>query len=465
MWADPAALPRVLLRGRERALPPESMRALVETLALPGMFGAEVAREVCDPESLTEFGVALFESGSAAGKPADGRWALAQLGRTGDDSTVPLLEARVRESTGRTRLPDAAEALGALAGIGTDTALRALHDLAVRWRTVGVRQAAAEAFGRAAEARGVTAGVLGDRLVPDLGVDAEDGTTVDYGRRRFTVRFDGEFRPVVTDGDGKLRKTLPKPGKTDDPEVAPAAHAAFTELRRSVETAVSLQIVRLERAMTDGRRWTPEEFRAYAVRTPLVRRIARRLVWLAEDGAAVRSFRVAEDGTLADAADEPFAPALTARIGVAHPVHLGADVEAWSEVFADYEILQPFPQLGHPAYPLTAAERAGHVLDRFTGRTTTDPQAQTLAQRGWTWNREQASGGIDRFVRRVADGRCIVVDTDARGLHGLVVRRVRAAAAGGADGPGAEPVPFGALDPVAVSEAIADLTALLGDGT
>ncbi|MFV2216052.1 DUF4132 domain-containing protein [Actinomadura sp. LOL_016] len=469
VWADPAALPRVLLRGRERALPPESMRALVETLVLPGAPGAGVVREACDPESLAGFGLAVFESWRAAGMPAEGRWAVAQLGRTGDDSIVPVLDAHIRKWTGRTRLPDAAEAIEALAAIGTDAALRALHDLAVRWRTVGVRTAAAEAFGRAAAARGLPAGVLGDRLVPDLGLGDVEAMTVDYGRRCFTVEFDGEFRPVVTDGDGRLRKALPKPGRTDDPERAPAAYAAFAGLKRKIENAVSLQTCRLERAMTDGRRWTPDEFRDHAVRDPLVRRIARRLVWIARedgrDGGVATAFRIDEDGSLADADDEAFEPSGSARIGVAHPVLLREDLKTWAEVFADYEILQPFPQLAHPAFPLTEGERDARVLGRFAGRRTTDGEVEKLAARGWIWDRDETSGRIDRFGRRTGDGGQVIVDTEPGGPHDLVVRRVRALTGTGRGRlRGATPARFGELDPVAVSEALADLTALLGAG-
>ncbi|QFG20417.1 DUF4132 domain-containing protein [Actinomadura sp. WMMB 499] len=465
VWADPDALPRVLLRGRERALPPVSMRALAETFALPGTPGADTVREACDPASLAAFGLAVFEGWRAAGMPAAGRWALAQLGRTGDDSTVAVLDPLIRKWTGRTRLPDAEEALGALARIGTDTALRAVHDLAVRWRTVGVRTAAAEAFGRAAAARGLPADVLGDRLVPDLGLGHGGATTVDYGRRRFTVAFDGEFRPLVTDGDGRLRKALPKPGRTDDPDRAPAAYKAFTDLRRDIENAVSLQTLRLERAMTDGRRWTPAQFRDHAVRDPLVRRIARRLVWIAHEEGAMAAFRIAEDGSLADAADEAFDPSGRARIGVAHPVLLGADLKAWAEVFADYEILQPFPQLGHPAFPLDGLERDACVLDRFAGAGTTEPEVQKLAARGWSRDRDPATGKIERLGLRTPGDRHIIVDTEAGAGNDLVVRRVRAVTGGG-DGRlrGARPARFGELDPVAVSEALADLTALAGAG-
>ena len=63
------------------------------------------------------------------------------------------------------------------------------------------------------------------------------------------------------------------------------------------------------------------------------------------------------DRSLADVHDDTCAVDDGASVGIAHPLHLGASVAAWSELFADYEILQPFPQLGREVHTLTAEER------------------------------------------------------------------------------------------------------------
>ncbi|MFD0906002.1 DUF4132 domain-containing protein, partial [Actinomadura sediminis] len=455
-WADPAVLPRVLLRGRERALAPETTRTLLELLAMPELGGLDDVERVCDPASLAEFGLALFEGWRAAGMPADHGWALARLDRLADDTAVPVLAPLIRSWPGKDRMHSAKAALDVLVGIGTDTALTVVHDLAVRWPGVTLRKAAERAFARAAAARGVPAGVLGDRLVPDLGLDDDGAVTVDYGRRRFTVRFDARLRPVVTDEDGVLRKSLPKPGKRDDPRLAPAAHAAFAELRKKVADAAAVQVTRLENAMRTGRAWTPAQFRDYAVRDPLVRQIARRLVWLAHDDGAATAFRIAEDGTFADARDDVFTPSGAARITVAHPVRLGAAAGTWAAILADYELLQPFPQLDHPVWTLTDGERAGSRLDRFAGREVRQDAVYGLLARDWI--RVGDRGRIETIARRVTDGGCIVAEFDPGegGSGHFVIRCVRAATGPGRAG---APVPFGGLDPVAASEALADLVA------
>ena len=51
---------------------------------------------------------------------------------------------------------------------------------------------------------------------------------------------------------------------------------------------------------------------------------------------------------------------------------LGETLLAWSEVFADYEILQPFPQLSGPVLSLTEDERTALALTRFENTSFPD---------------------------------------------------------------------------------------------
>ncbi|MEV5827400.1 DUF4132 domain-containing protein [Spirillospora sp. NPDC052242] len=466
-WANVAALPPVLLRGGDRVLPPDAVRTLVELLALPGAPGADAVEEVCDPGSLAEFGLALFERWRVGGMPSDGRWALEQLARTGDDAAVRAVMRALRGWTKRD-VRDVTCALRTLAGIGTDAALTALYETSVKGRARKVRDAAAEVFAEAAAARGLTAEALADRAVPRFGLDDGGTVTLDYGSRRFTVGFDELLAPVVTDDDGARRATVPRPTAKDDAVLAPAAHARFADLRKDVEAVALLQVERLERAMLDGRRWTPAEFRGYAVAHPVVRRIARRLVWLAEHGAgdgeghggAATAFRVAEDGTFADAADETFEPSGTARIRVAHPALLGAETETWAEILADYEMLQPFPQLGRPCLRLTERERDAAVLDRLEGMRLLRRDVHDLPAQGWTWDPGET---IEKGVSRpVGGGRHVVVEFEpGPDVATLRVRCVRASAASVQDPARADtPVRFRDLDPVRTSEALTALTAL-----
>ncbi|MEW2352605.1 DUF4132 domain-containing protein [Spirillospora sp. NPDC029432] len=450
----PHLLPQVLLRGRDRALPAAAVGHLLTMMAMssPGerYAGVDPVVESCDPESLARFGLAVFERWLADGTPAAAAWSLTQLGWTGDDAAVRRLSPLVGAWSRAAAHARAAAALDVLASIGTELALAHLHGIAERTQYRKIRERARELIGRVAAGLELTPEQLADRLVPDFGLDAAGGLTLDYGPRRFTVGFDEFLRPRVADEDGTPRKDLPRPGARDDRDRAAAAYRRFADLKKDVRAVAAAQLARLEAAMLDGRRWTAPEFREHLACHPLVRHIARRLVWT----SGATSFRIAEDGTLADIADDAFALPPDARVRIAHPVLLGDEVAEWTRTFADYEILQPFPQLGRPVHALTAAERGSGRLERFEGVTVPPGAVLGLARRGWD---RAAAGetGLEPYIRRTLPGSGrITVDLDPGLLSvtpgrspGQRIARVRAVL---------PPAP----DPVQVSEALADLAAL-----
>ncbi|MEU5989269.1 DUF4132 domain-containing protein [Spirillospora sp. NPDC047418] len=465
-WADPRALPQILLRDRARALPDESAGHVMTMLAMskPGdaYAGVRVVRELCGPASLAEFGWALFRWWELCGAPSKESWAFTQLALTGDDETVRRLTPVIRAWPADGGHAKAVTGLDVLAAIGTDTALMHLHSISQRVKFKALKTRAQERIRELAAELGLSAEQLADRLVPDFGLDASGTLTLDYGPRRFVVGFDELLRPVIADEGGARRKSLPKPGAKDDPELAPAASKRFAALKKDVRTVATDQLTRFEAAMVAGRRWPVAEFREFLVGHPLVGHLVRRLVWLAEDGPA---FRVAEDGTFADAADDTVALPETARVGIAHPVHMGGDVKAWSEVFADYEILQPFEQLGRPVHALTGEERRTGRLIRFEGLTAPIGDLLGLVRRGWERGAPMEAGIEWCISRRVSSGLHLVATYDYGipvGMPGEMGDQVladvrfavhpdrysgRQSAAGVPDG----------LDPVITSEALADL--------
>jgi hypothetical protein len=470
-WVDPAVLPQVLLRGREQALPVDATRRLVDLLTVPSPYGMDVIGEACDPESVAEFGWALFQRWRESGTPSKDGWALTQLGRTGDDETVRRLTSVIRAWPGEGGHKNAVNGLGVLAAIGSDVALMHLHGIAQKVKFKGLQGEAQARIREVADRLGLSTEQLADRLVPDFGLDADGSLVLDYGPRRFVVGFDEQLGPVVADEDGKRRKALPKPGAKDDAEAASAAYKAFAGLKKDVRTVAADQLRRLETAMVTGRRWTPGEFRDHLVNHPLIWHIARRLVWVSEDGGKATAFRIAEDRTFADVEDDAFSLPDSACVGIIHPVHLGDALEAWSEVFADYEILQPFPQLGRDVHTLTEDERAGGRLERFEGLAVPFGKVLGLVRRGWERGEPQDAGGERWISRRLAEDRHVVIEldpgisvgaVDATGDH-QSLRHVWLATEPGDYGyrSGRDtPLRFGELDPAIASEILADLTTL-----
>ncbi|HEY0537882.1 MAG TPA: DUF4132 domain-containing protein [Actinoallomurus sp.] len=468
-WADVQPLPRIRLRSRQDALPLDATRHLLTMLAMSKpdevYAGVGIVKELCDAASLAAFGWALFQQWQRGGAPSKDGWALAQLGWLGDDETVRRLAPLIRAWPADGGHAKAVAGLDVLAAIGTDVALMHLYGIAQKVTFKGLKARAQEKIEEVAAGLGLTPEQLGDRLVPDFGLDADGGLILDYGPRRFVVGFDEQLKPYVADEDGTRRKALPKPGAKDDQELAPAAYQRFAALKKDLRTVTGDQIRRLESAMVARRRWTTGEFRRLFVEHPLIWHIARRLVWVAEDGGKATAFRVAEDRTFADAGDDALTLPEHAGIGIAHPLELEAALGTWTAVFADYEILQPFPQLARTVHTLTDTERVGRRLERFQGVAVPAQAVLGLERRGWRRSAPMDAGIQSCVFRELPGGLYVNIklnpgisigDVNDSGAQLLEEIRLDDRPDDDHWTPRAGR-PFGELDPVTTSEVLAEL--------
>ncbi|MFC3897751.1 DUF4132 domain-containing protein [Lentzea rhizosphaerae] len=412
-WADARLLPQVALRDRRHALSPEAAGHLLMTAALskPGEVyaGLPPAREALDPSSLAEFAWAVFQAWQQAGAPSKESWALSALGWFGDDSTVRALSPLIRNWPGESQHAKAVAGLDVLADIGTEVALSHLNGIAEKVKFRGLKERAQEKVAQIAAELGLSRDQLSDRLVPRLGLDDAATLVIDYGVRQFTVGFDEQLKPYVLDPDGKRRKDLPKPGAKDDQDQAPLEHKRFMALKKDVRTIASDQIQRLERAMVDQRTWTADEFQTVLASHPLLWHLVRRLVWITDTGV---TFRLAEDHTLADSGDDEFTLPETAVVRVAHPADLQGVLETWGEIFADYEILQPFPQLSRPLHVLAADDDLLARIKKYCDTPYPIGKILGLTKKGWVRGEPQDAGVECWITRPFPDGGALVLSLD-----------------------------------------------------
>lgn len=139
-------------------------------------------------------------------------------------------------------------------------------------------------------------------------------------------------------------------------------------LKKQVRETIKAQAYRLEQAMIAGRRWRVAEFESLLVRHPLMIHLVRRLLWGVYDAERklLHGFRVTEERDYADMHDNPCTLESAYTVAVVHPLHLTAeDRSAWGQVFGDYEIIAPFPQLGRRVHTLEPGEESARELTRF----------------------------------------------------------------------------------------------------
>ncbi|UFS99718.1 DUF4132 domain-containing protein [Nocardia huaxiensis] len=436
-WFDPATLPPVFLRETRRALPDSAIIELgsllasyertarplevamlleagesaepIETVRPPAHSaqnnepaGIPGIKSLVDSASLAEFAWALFEEWRLAEFPWQDDWVLTAVGLLGDDETADRIALYLHMWSSNSLDSFAVSWLDALVAIGTRGALRHLHRLSERAGMWACRDAARLRLEQVAARAQLTLEDLLDSLAPTFGFDAGGRLELDYGPRGFLVQLDDQLNLHTFDAvrpghgpwsPGARRRAVPKPAADDSP-TAGVAHRRYRTARKGMKRAVREQARRLESAMVRGRRWPVAAHRQTFGTHPLLARLARRVVWATYDDAGIpfRTFRIAEDGSYADVSDRAVSLPEPVRVGVAHPLDLGGAVPAWTEVFTDYEILQPFEQLARAVFPPASPEAADGV-ERFRDLTVSTGSLLRLCTRGW----ETQPDGGDAF--------------------------------------------------------------------
>ncbi|MGV6482577.1 DUF4132 domain-containing protein [Stenotrophomonas rhizophila] len=482
-WA-PSGWRRPLLHNG-KALGEEAIDLLGEMLTFPtneevyAGIGQVIA--ACRPDSLADFAWDLFGAWLNAGGSGKESWVLTAQGLLGNDDTARRLTPFIRTWPGEAAHARAVLGLDVLATIGTDVALMQINGIAQKIKFKGLQDKAREKIAAIAEARQLTTEELEDRLAPDLDLDEHGTLRLEFGPRAFKVGFDEALKPYVREilasGDGPRLEDLPKPKKSDDPALAKASVERFKTLKKDVRTIASQQVLRLELAMCARRRWTPALYRAFLVEHPLLRHLVQRLVWgvyavsdgQSHGGTLQACFRVAEDGSFTDANDDPFdlPEGEAVRIGVPHALELSAaDAAAFGQVLADYELLQPFAQIGRDTYTLRADEHPQDKLLRWKGAKVPTGRVLGLVNKGWRRGMAQDGGGIWYFTKPLANGKVIELLLDPGIIVGMVNEYPEQElgdvqfGSPGAWGDMQQADPLSALDPIAASELIRDLEAL-----
>ena len=176
--------------------------------------------------------------------------------------------------------------LTAVAANRAPEALQVVLAAAAGHRLPRVRDAARSLAEAAAAEHGWSPAELGDRTVPTVGFSDDGLLHLSYGDREFLGRLTPGLTVSLSDADGRPRKTLPPPRKSEDPEVVAEARARLAAVRKELRAVLDAQTRRLYEAMCAGRTWSLARWRELLATHPLLRHLVVRLVWMADAGPA-----------------------------------------------------------------------------------------------------------------------------------------------------------------------------------
>jgi hypothetical protein len=352
-----AALPELV--GTKRTLGPGVkegvIRALIGARLEAGFPLVDMLREEATAESRDAFALALLAMWEQ--KEFHGRyiWVLDAVGALAGDRASMALAAFMAEwpSQGDSGRKRAIAAAKTLVDAGTDTAILELLDLRQTAVVPTVLEAIIEAVDRAVAFRNTTLSELFDVVTPTLGLDQRGTRTFEHEGRVLIVTFDDHLEPRLMDADVPI----------DTLDHVPA----WVTLSAQLRDAVKVQTFRLEHDMVSGRRWDVRTWTRCLNEHPLLVTFTQRLVWgiYDEAGKLGVTFRSTEDRSLVSRDAEIKLPR-DARIGLVHALHLpDAERDAWATHLAEYEIIQPFPQLGRSIFRVAPEEAAATATSRF----------------------------------------------------------------------------------------------------
>ncbi|MDE6086779.1 MAG: DUF4132 domain-containing protein [Oscillospiraceae bacterium] len=276
--------------------------------------------------------------------------------------------------------------------------------MARKFKNKQVRSAANAALQQAANVLGITREELADKIIPDLGFDENLCRVFDYGTRQFQVYLTPSLELEIYEGEKKF-KNLPKPGAKDDPEKSAQAVKEFKEMKKQMKATIQSQKSRLEYALLCDRKWTIQGWKDLFIKKPVMHCFAIGLIWgVYQDQKLIQTFRYTEDGSFNTSdSDEYEFPEDTEsiRIGLVHPVELEQDViSEWLEQLADYEITQPFAQLGRKVYRLLPEESGKTAVQRFSGNEMGNVTlAGKMLKAEWSKGDAQDGGAFYEFTR------------------------------------------------------------------
>jgi hypothetical protein len=453
-WVRPANLPSIIVAGH--ALDDKAtstiLRALKKYNLKESIRLVSVLRRHADLSSLDDFAWKMLECWLVEGTPVRDGWVIRAVGLLGGEGCavkmLPVLKRCSRKSSSKSKAP---QLLDCLLGIDSDVALMQVG-VARSFRNYQIRELAQSRFKQKAGSRSLSVEQLEDHIVPSLGLDEHAERELDYGHRQFRLALGHDLRPHVRDSQGNTRAALPNAGAKDDPLKAAAARRTWTSVRKQLDQTLKAQAARLEEAMVQGRRWTFDDFNRLILRHPVMGRFARRLLWGCFDPAdtLLAGIRLTEEGELVNLREETVVLVPWEMIGLVHPIHMSEERRlAWGELFADYEIVQPFLQLGRPIYAPPPDEKT--KLARLVGRQMeTRHFCPLLGTLGWETARGSPSGYHKQFTRFG-----VTALVEAGGYRVLQLGEAYFARTEDERTARGKPIPLSDVDPVLVSELIA----------
>jgi hypothetical protein len=410
-WLDEKILPELRYKSGKK-LDEKTLRFLLyrmsRTKEIRPDAEAKPVLALIDREQSGIFAKKLFKTFLDNGADSKQKYCLTLAGLLGDDEVVDSLRATVNNWAEASRGKMAEYAVGALALIGSNKALRAVEFLSRKYKNKNknIGEAALKALQVAAEELGISMYELSDSIIPDFDFDGLFKYFT-VGNDEFRAFIGNDFKLQFFNEDNKLLKSPPK-------GISAELKEEFKEIGKEVRDIVRSQSNRLEQYLVIQRRWTTEAWQAFFLNNPIMFVYALKLVWGVFDkqGNLEQAFYCTEDTSLMSLEDEEISLDEDKFIGMVHPASVSPEeAQAWIRKFYDLEIEAIFPQMNRAIERLPEEQKEIKFYDGLSKKKINSYGAVGLFEkRGWqrgsvvdggwvsTYHKVFQEAGIEAFV-------------------------------------------------------------------
>lgn len=313
-------------------------------------------RQGLDPLSAGQWAWHLFSAWVVNGAQDTHDWITYLLGYLGTPVEAVKLETYVRSYNKWFSYYGEEQAkvvMDALKLMDSPAAWVLLKDLSVKQRSAKLQRYAQKLIDQIMKEKHWDTQTFDDMSIPTCGLDERGTRTFDYGTRTFDLTIHSANTFGVVDSEGTVFQKIPPRRKTDDKEKVASSKAVYKAMTKQIKQVFDVQKHRMEGALAMGRVWDVDVWRERMLEHPLMRHLARTVVWRVRDeqGQMLGAMLPTEDNSCLNHDYEPFVLPKTGQVDIYHPLLMNTDErEVWSDVLADFDIIQPFDQIGRAIY-------------------------------------------------------------------------------------------------------------------
>lgn len=203
--------------------------------------------------------------------------------------------------------------------------------------------------------------------IPTFGIDAKQGfRDLDYGSRTIRVRFRVNGLEFTDLSSGKSSKSLPRANKNDDTERFQRIRAEYNVAKKGLKEGTSNLTGWFEARMHKKDAWPGKFFRRHLLAHPASLPLLRGLVLaFTFDGADRPTFaRIDADGSFIDLDFDPVDITDAVEVQIPTREALGQQASAWIKHMVEFQVIQPFEQLGADDFEIDG-EHTRALLERI----------------------------------------------------------------------------------------------------